>query len=123
MRRAPVTAARESKNSALCAAKTPGSLESISISLRAMPARRCTSPSSAVQNVQSPMLSAPHVQEPPWGVSGVLARRPLAESGSREDARSVGKECASTCRYRWSPIDKKTKQHEVVAARSAHQEQ
>src|SRR3546814_17263593 len=42
------------------------------------------------------------------GCSGMAARRCCstcrrASSTSRSDERRVGKECVSTCRYRWSP--------------------
>src|SRR3546814_14968482 len=41
----------------------------------------------------------------------IQARLDLAEPfvGFRSDERSVGKECVSTCRFRWSPIHYKKK--------------
>src|SRR3546814_17665039 len=33
-----------------------------------------------------------------------------AKDGLRTEERRVGKECGSTCRYRWSPYHKKKKQ-------------
>src|SRR3546814_11978926 len=42
------------------------------------------------------------------GLAGAQGNR--ARQGDRSEARRVGKECVSTCRYRWSPYhNKKTK--------------
>src|SRR3546814_20351466 len=49
----------------------------------------------------------------------LAARRP-ADDHDRSEERRVGKECASTCRYRWSPYHKKKKHknktHGIVQA-------
>src|SRR3546814_14364908 len=39
------------------------------------------------------------------------SRRPLAE---RSEERRGGKECVSTCRYRWSPYPTKNKYKEII---------
>src|SRR3546814_14167393 len=41
------------------------------------------------------------------GVSSVRSNEPeptAAVDGDRSEERRVGKECVSTCRYRWSPV-------------------
>src|SRR3546814_16539890 len=38
--------------------------------------------------------------------------RPAPTSSFRSEERRVGKECVSTCRYRWSPYRKKNNKHE-----------
>src|SRR3546814_18244466 len=44
----------------------------------------------------------PGDQDLPWIVGTELPRATLPY-GPRSDASGVGKECVSTCRYRWSP--------------------
>src|SRR3546814_15942517 len=43
----------------------------------------------------------------PW--SRDTAARPLTPPHRRSEERRVGKECVSTCRYRWSPYPEKKK--------------
>src|SRR3546814_17739367 len=42
-----------------------------------------------------------HRRNPYGGAS--VAGRPAADAMTRSEERRVGKECVSTCRYRWSP--------------------
>src|SRR3546814_20562872 len=45
---------------------------------------------------------------------GVGADRPLPRFiGKRSEERRVGKECVSTCRYRWAPYHKKKKHYQI----------
>src|SRR3546814_20908627 len=49
----------------------------------------------------------------PFAAAVFPALRPLLTSPARSEERRVGKECVSTCRFRWSPVHtkKKEKQH------------
>src|SRR3546814_14897841 len=55
--------------------------------------------------------AAAHVgtDEAPW--PGEARRQRLEIAGGRSEERSVGKECGSTCRYRWTPEHYTTKQN------------
>src|SRR3546814_19074940 len=47
--------------------------------------------------------------EPFTDSEGNLSSRPVFRDGQRSEERSVGKECVSTCRSRWSPTHYKNK--------------
>src|SRR3546814_13788441 len=48
-------------------------------------------------------------QESPAGFSNPLILRDFKLRAQRSEERRVGKECVSTCRYRWSPYHSKQK--------------
>src|SRR3546814_18031699 len=52
-----------------------------------------------------------------WGVPDTQTRRERREASTmaaiRSEERRVGKECVSTCRYRWAPYTKKKKNNKV----------
>src|SRR3546814_5784117 len=61
---------------------------------------------AAAPGDRAPELHRPF---PRAGTDDEKPRLPGADPGRRSEERRVGKECVSTCRYRWSPYDKKQK--------------
>src|SRR3546814_16932703 len=54
--------------------------------------------------------------------STVRARRVTASHLGmlRSEERRVGKECVSTCRYRWSPLHEETQSNQYISNESIH---
>src|SRR3546814_18637304 len=76
-----------------------------------------------IQKTRSPISSLPSSEPLTSGcerrASARDERKQLPFAGRRSEERRVGKECVSTCRYRWSPYHYKKKNYK--ATRKAHE--
>src|SRR3546814_12017925 len=76
------------------------------------------------QDLQDPCGAAGRGRRSPDRGRRPLTRRPFDPVGaaSRWEERRVGKECVSTCRYRWSPsrVKKNTTKHSYDLPRGHH---
>src|SRR3546814_15709344 len=68
------------------------------------------------QDSRAPISAAPQAKDnegfPPL-IQNAHAQLATPRSCARSEERRVGKECASTCRSRWSPYHNKTKEREM----------